>query len=87
MESTRSEGKRGRQRERGRERSTTSAARPTGARGSEVAGWTPLGLGLGVAGIAVAILGLWLVTRGDITAAPLLLVLAYLVLFPLALTR
>jgi hypothetical protein len=51
------------------------------------AGLTPMGIGLGVAGVVVAILGLVLVARGDITAAPLLLVLAYLVLFPLALTR
>jgi len=48
---------------------------------------TPLGLGLGLAGVVVTILGLWLTAQGDITAAPLLLVLAFLVLFPLALTR
>jgi hypothetical protein len=44
-------------------------------------------LALGGAGILVAVIGLSLVARGDITAAPILLVLAYLVLFPLALTR
>jgi len=52
-----------------------------------VPGLTPMGVGLGVAGVVVVVLGLWLVARGDMTAAPLLLVLAYLVLFPLALVR
>jgi hypothetical protein len=68
-----------------------SRTQERGARGplarKIVAGATPMSLGLGVAGVAVAILGLWLVARGEITAAPILLVLAYLVLFPLALTR
>ena len=44
-------------------------------------------LGFGAAGVVAAVTGLWLVSRGDITAAPILLVLAYLVFFPLALTR
>jgi hypothetical protein len=52
-----------------------------------VPGLTPMGVGLGAAGVVVVVLGLWLVARGDMTAAPLLLVLAYLVLFPLALVR
>jgi hypothetical protein len=38
-------------------------------------------------GVIVTAVGLFLISRGDITAAPLLLVLAYVVLFPLALTR
>jgi len=46
-----------------------------------------LGIGLGVVGVVVTAVGLFLISRGDITAAPLLLVVAYLVLFPLALTR
>jgi hypothetical protein len=46
-----------------------------------------LALVLGGLGVLVAIFGLFLIARGDITAAPILLVLAYLVLFPLALTR
>lgn len=58
-----------------------------GTTGEVIAGMTPLGIGLGLAGVVVTILGLWLTARGDITAAPLLLVLAFLVLFPLALTR
>lgn len=58
----------------------------TGAR-DVVPGWTTAGVALGAAGVATAVLGLWLIARGDITAAPLLLVLAYVVIFPLALTR
>ncbi len=58
-----------------------------GTAGEVVAGLTPLGIGLGLAGVVITILGLWLTAQGDITAAPLLLVLAFLVLFPLALTR
>ncbi|TVP59063.1 MAG: hypothetical protein EA351_02305 [Gemmatimonadales bacterium] len=50
-------------------------------------GLTRAGLGLGAAGVLVAILGFWLIAQGSITAAPLLLVLAYLVLIPLALIR
>lgn len=50
-------------------------------------GLSHTGLALGGAGVIVAILGFWLVAQGSITAAPLLLVLAYLVLIPLALVR
>ncbi len=39
---------------------------------------------LGVAGLAVLALGYWLLAGGSITAAPLLLVLGYVVLLPLA---
>jgi hypothetical protein len=39
---------------------------------------------LGVAGLFVMSLGYWLLAKGSITAAPLLLVLAYIVLLPLA---
>ena len=39
---------------------------------------------LGVAGLVVLGLGYWLLAQGSITAAPLLLVLAYVVLLPLA---
>ncbi len=63
----------------------------TGGAGSgereEVAGLTPVALGAGIGGVVVTVVGLVLIARGDITAAPILLVLAYLVLFPLALTR
>jgi len=40
---------------------------------------------LGVAGLLALTLGYWLLAQGSITAAPLLLVLAYVVLLPLAL--
>lgn len=39
---------------------------------------------LGVAGVFTMSIGYWLLSRGSITAAPLLLVLAYIVLLPLA---
>ncbi len=39
---------------------------------------------LGVAGLVCMILGYYLLSQGSITAAPLLLVLAYVVLLPLA---
>ena len=40
---------------------------------------------LGLAGLLVIVLGYTLLAQGSITAAPLLLVLGYLVLLPLAL--
>jgi hypothetical protein len=39
----------------------------------------------GVAGLVTVALGYWLLSQGSITAAPLLLVLGYVVLIPLAL--
>jgi hypothetical protein len=42
---------------------------------------------LGAAGIVCLALGYWLLARGSITAAPLLLVLAYVVLLPMAIIR
>ena len=39
---------------------------------------------VGVAGLGCLILGFWLLAQGSVTAAPLLLVLAYGVLLPLA---
>lgn len=40
---------------------------------------------LGGAGLVALVLGYWLLAQGSITAAPLLLVLGYVVLLPLAL--
>jgi hypothetical protein len=40
---------------------------------------------LGAAGLLTLTLGYWLLAQGSITAAPLLLVLAYVVLLPLSL--
>ena len=42
---------------------------------------------LGAAGLFTLTLGYWLLAQGSITAAPLLLVLAYVVLLPLAIIR
>ena len=42
---------------------------------------------LGAAGIAVLTLGYWLLAQGSITAAPLLLVLGYVVLLPMAIIK
>jgi hypothetical protein len=46
-----------------------------------------IALALGLLGVIVTVLGLVQVNRGDIILAPILLVVAYFVLFPLALTR
>ena len=46
--------------------------------------FTAVNAGLGVAGLVCLTLGYWLLAQGSITAAPLLLVLAYVVLLPLA---
>ena len=42
---------------------------------------------LGGAGVVCLALGYWLLAQGSITAAPILLVLAYAVLLPLAIIR
>jgi hypothetical protein len=42
---------------------------------------------LGAAGLLCLALGYWLLAQGSITAAPILLVLAYVVLLPLAIIR
>jgi hypothetical protein len=42
---------------------------------------------LGVAGLVSLVAGYWLLSTGSITLAPLLLVLAYVVLLPLAIIR
>lgn len=47
--------------------------------------FTGVNLILGAAGLLALTLGYWLLAQGSITAAPLLLVLAYVVLLPLAL--
>lgn len=44
-------------------------------------------LWLGLGGLATVTLGYVLLSQGSITAAPLLLVLGYLVLLPLAIIR
>ncbi len=42
---------------------------------------------LGAAGLLAVTLGYWLLAQGSITAAPLLLVLGYVVLLPMAIIR
>lgn len=42
---------------------------------------------LAAAGLVCLVLGYWLLAQGSITAAPLLLVLAYVVLLPMAIIR
>ncbi|MDX1492803.1 MAG: hypothetical protein R3253_01925 [Longimicrobiales bacterium] len=42
---------------------------------------------LGVAGLVALTLGYWLLAQGSITAAPLLLVLGYVVLIPMAIIK
>lgn len=46
--------------------------------------FTSVNLALGGAGLLALILGYWLLAGGSITLAPLLLVLGYVVLIPLA---
>lgn len=46
--------------------------------------YTPVNAILAAAGLITLTLGYWLLAKGSITAAPLLLVLAYVVLLPLA---
>ena len=49
--------------------------------------FTPVNAALGVAGLVSLVLGYVLLSNGSITAAPLLLVLGYVVLLPLATIR
>jgi len=42
---------------------------------------------LGVAGLAALVVGYWLLAQGSITLAPLLLVVGYVVLLPMAIIR
>lgn len=58
-------------------RSSTSAPEPS-------LRFSPVNLALGAGGLLALILGYWLLAGGSTTAAPLLLVLGYVVLLPLA---
>ena len=49
--------------------------------------FTKVNAGLGAAGLGCLALGYMLLAQGSITAAPLLLVLAYVVLIPLAIIK
>ena len=49
--------------------------------------FTTVNAALAAAGMVSMSLGYWLLAQGSITAAPLLLVLAYLVLLPMAIIK
>lgn len=49
--------------------------------------FSPVNAILGVGGLVSLIAGYWLLSNGSITLAPLLLVLAYVVLLPLAIIK
>jgi hypothetical protein len=49
--------------------------------------FTRVNAALGAVGLLTLGVGYWLLAQGSITAAPLLLVLAYVVLLPLAIIR
>ena len=49
--------------------------------------FTKVNAGLGAGGLVALTLGYWLLAQGSITAAPLLLVLGYVVLLPMAIIR
>ena len=66
-----------------RDRSARTAANEAGSR--ESLHFSAVNLVLGIAGLAALSLGYWFLAQGSITAAPLLLVLGYVVLLPLAL--
>ena len=62
-------------------------SKKSGAPETESLRFTPVNAVLGIAGLVTLVLGYWLLSQGSITAAPLLLVLAYAVLLPLAIIR
>lgn len=49
--------------------------------------FTSVNAALGVAGLAVVTAGYWMLAQGSITAAPILLVLGYVVLLPMAIIK
>jgi len=54
-------------------------------RSAESLQFSAVNAALGAGGLAALVLGYWLLAQGSITAAPVLLVLGYVVLLPLAL--
>lgn len=49
--------------------------------------WTPVNYGLMGVGLVALVAGFYLLAQGSITAAPLLLALAYVVLIPVGIVR
>ncbi|MEJ2539313.1 MAG: hypothetical protein P8188_04995 [Gemmatimonadota bacterium] len=67
-----------------------SPSRPSSETSSGETGslrFSPVNAVLGLAGLASLVAGYWLLSSGSITLAPLLLVLAYVVLLPLAIIK
>jgi hypothetical protein len=62
-----------------------SSARAKGAAAPAALAFSTINLVLGIAGLIALALGYFLLSQGSITAAPILLVLGYVVLVPLAL--
>ena len=60
---------------------TAKAGRPAAIK------FTKVNAVIGASGIVTLTLGYWLLAEGSITAAPILLVLAYIVLLPMAIIR
>ena len=49
--------------------------------------FSPVNAVLGLAGLGCLVAGYWMLSNGSITAAPILLVLAYVVFLPLAIIK
>lgn len=85
------ERRRNRRRKGGGSEATSRAApgdgRPRGAAGGAVLQFTAWTAIFGAAGLLTAVAGFFLLSQGSLAFAPVLLVVAFLVFFPLALTR
>ena len=64
---------------------TNTRAKPAGTTVPPALAFSTINVVLGVAGLIALALGYFLLSQGSITAAPILLVLGYVVLVPLAL--
>jgi len=71
--------------------SSTRSSQPSSGKGSSgksgSLSFSPVNAILGGAGLVSLVAGYWLLSNGSITLAPLLLVLAYVVLLPLAIIK
>ena len=66
-------------------KTSTRAKGPAGSGAPAALAFSKINLILGVAGLVALALGYLLLSKGSITAAPILLVLGYVILVPLAL--
>lgn len=78
-------GKKRRERKGGEARRRSPRPPEPESAGGRALDFSPVNGILGLAGILALVLGYWLLAQGSVTAAPLLLVLGYVVLLPLAL--